>query len=128
MSGTSSRPISQYEITLPAELGKNQWQGQFHIDTKLTASAAKAYDFQFVIETEDDCPQVTMKLTDAGDTNFFIEERNDVIGGEPMTFTWSGVTLKEGTDAEAIRLFFDFGGSPGDTNVKISKIIFREAK
>ena len=117
-----------WELTLPADLGKNQWQGQFHIDTKLTASAAKAYDFQFVIETEDDCPQVTMKLTDAGDTNFFIEERNDVAGGEPMTFTWSGVTLKEGTDASAIRLFFDFGGSPGGTNVKISKIIFREHK
>ena len=117
-----------YEITLPDGLGKNQWQGQFHIDTKLTASASKKYDFQFVIETDNDCPQVTMKLTDAGDTNFFIEERNDVAGGEPMTFTWSGVALKEGTDASAIRLFFDFGGSPGGTNVKISRIIFRESK
>ena len=38
----------------------------------------------------------------------------------------SGVTLKEGTDASAIRLFFDFGGSPGGTNVKISKIILKE--
>ena len=117
-----------YEITLPDGLGKNQWQGQFHIDTKLTASASKKYDFQFVIETDNDCPQVTMKLTDAGDTKFFIEERNDVAGGEPMTFTWSGVALKEGTDASAIRLFFDFGGSPGGTNVKISRIIFRESK
>jgi hypothetical protein len=115
-----------YEITLPADLGKNQWQGQFHIDTKLTASAAKTYNFQFTIETDNDCPQVTMKLTDAGDTNFFIEERNDVAGGEPLTFTWNGVTLKEGTDASAIRLFFDFGGSPGGTNVKISKITFKE--
>ena len=115
-----------YEITLPADLGKNQWQGQFHIDTQLTASAAKTYNFQFTIETDNDCPQVTMKLTDAGDTNYFIEERNDVAGGEPLTFTWSGVTLKEGADASAIRLFFDFGGSPGGTNVKISKIIFKE--
>ena len=117
-----------YELTLPADQGKNQWQGQFHIDTKLTASASKKYDFQFVIETDADCPQVTMKLTDAGDTNFFIEERNNVAGDEPLTFTWSGVTLKEGTDASAIRLFFDFGGSPGGTNVKISKIILRESK
>ncbi len=117
-----------YELTLPADQGKNQWQGQFHIDTKLTASASKKYDFQFVIETDADCSQVTMKLTDAGDTNFFIEERNDVAGGEPLTFTWSGVTLKEGSDASAIRLFFDFGGSPGGTNVKISKIILRESK
>jgi hypothetical protein len=116
-----------YEITLPADLGKNQWQGQFHIDTKLTASAAKAYNLQFVIEVDQDCPQVTMKLTDAGDTNCFIEERNDVQAGDPMVFTWNSVTLKEGIDAEAIRLFFDFGGCPGGTNVKISKIIFKEA-
>ena len=116
-----------YELTLPADQGKNQWQGQFHIDTKLTASASKKYDFQFVIETDADCPQVTMKLTDAGDTNFFIEERNDVPEGSNV-FSWSGVTLKEGTDADAIRFFLDFGGCPGGTNVKISKIILRESK
>ena len=116
-----------YELTLPTDQGKNQWQGQFHIDTKLTASASKKYDFQFVIETDADCPQVTMKLTDAGDTNFFIEERNDVPEGSNV-FSWTGVILKEGTDAEAIRFFLDFGGCPGGTNVKISKIILREAK
>ena len=112
---------------MPADQGKNQWQGQFHIDTKLTASASKKYDFQFVIETDADCPQVTMKLTDAGDTNFFIEERNDVPEGSNV-FSWTGVILKEGTDADAIRFFLDFGGCPGGTNVKISKIILREAK
>ena len=115
-----------YEITLPAENGNLQWQSQFHIDTKLTASAAKTYDFQFTIETDNDCPQVTMKLTDAGDTNWFVEERNDVIGGEALTFAWYNVILKEGADAEAIRFFLDFGGSPSGTNVKISQIIFRE--
>ena len=116
-----------YEITLPADLGKNQWQGQFHIDTKLTASASKKYDFNFVIEVDQDCPTVTMKLTDAGDTNYFIEERNNVEEGTHV-FAWTGLTLKEGTDAEAIRLFFDFGGCPGGTNVKISKIVFKEAQ
>ena len=115
-----------WELTLPADLGKNQWQGQFHIDTKLTASAEKTYNFYMIMESDQDLSQVTFKLTDAGDTNFFIEERNDVPGGEPFILKRSGVTLKEGTDAEAIRLFFDFGGSPGGTNVKISKIIFKE--
>ena len=115
-----------WELTLPAENGSSQWQSQFHIDTKLTASAAKTYNFQFEIEVDQDCPQVTMKLTDAGDTNWFTEERNDVAAGEPMTFSWSGVQTHEGADASAIRLFFDFGGSPGGTNVKISKIVFKE--
>ena len=117
-----------YGLTLPEGLGGSQWQGQFHIDTKLTASAAKTYNFQFEIETDQDCPQVTMKLTDAGDTNFFIEERHDVLGGDTQIFTWKGVSLKEGTDASAIRLFFDFGGSTSGTNVKISKIVFKEAQ
>ena len=116
-----------YELTLPEGMGGSQWQGQFHIDTKLTASASKAYNFYLVMEADNDCPQVTFKLTDAGDSNYFIEERNDVKAGEPFILKREGVTLKEGLDAEAIRLFFDFGGSPAGTNVKISKIYFEEA-
>ena len=116
-----------YEITLPVGLGGSQWQGQFHIDTKLTASAAKTYNFYLVMEADNDCPQVTFKLTDAGDTNFFIEERNDVKADVPFVLKREGVTLKEGKDATAIRLFFDFGGSPAGTHVKISKIYFEEA-
>ncbi len=115
-----------YEITLPEGLGGSQWQGQFHIDTKLTASAEKAYNFYLVMETTNDCPGVTFKLTDSGDSNFFIEERVDVPAGG-FVFKREGVTLKEGTDASAIRLFFDFGGSPSGTNVKISKIYLEEA-
>ena len=115
-----------YEITLPEGLGGSQWQGQFHIDTKLTASASKTYNFQLVMETDQDCPQVTIKLTDAGDTNFFCEGRHDITADEPYVYTLKGATLKEGKDAEAIRLFFDFGGSPAGTHVKISKIVFKE--
>ena len=116
-----------YEITIPEGMGGSQWQGQFHIDTKLTASAAKAYNFYFVMETDNDCPGVTVKLTDAGDSNFFCEGRHDVKADEPFIFKLEGATLKEGKDAEAIRLFFDFGGSPAGTYVKISKIYFEEA-
>jgi hypothetical protein len=116
-----------YEIILPEGMGGSQWQGQFHIDTKLTASAAKQYHFQLVMETDADCPGVTIKLTDAGDTNFFCEGRHDITADEPYVFTLKGATLSEGKDAEAIRLFFDFGGSPAGTKVKISKIVFKEA-
>ena len=117
-----------YEITLPEGIGGSQWQGQFHIDTKLTASASKAYNFQLVMEADNDCPQVTVKLTDSGDTNFFCEGRHDITADEPYVFTLKGATLREGTDASAIRLYFDFGGSPAGTKVKISKIIFKEAQ
>ena len=114
-----------YEITLPEGMGGSQWQGQFHIDTKLTASGSKAYNFQLVMEADNDCPGVTIKLTDSGDTNFFCEGRHDITADEPFVYTLKGATLKEGTDATAIRLFFDFGGSPAGTKVKISKIVFK---
>lgn len=117
-----------YELTMPAELGSQQWQGQFHIDTELTASAAKAYHFQVVLEADNDCPGITIKLTDDGDANFFCEGRHAIKADEPFVYTLKNATLKEGTDAAAIRLFFDFGGTPAGTNVKISKIIFKEAE
>ena len=117
-----------YQLTLPEGLGGSQWQGQFHIDTKLTASAAKTYNFKMVMESDQDLPGVTIKLTDAGDTNFFCEGRHDIPGGEKFVFTLKGATLKEGSDASAIRLFFDFGGSPAGANIKISQIVFKEVQ
>lgn len=116
-----------WEIIIPDGMGGSQWQGQFHIDTKLTASASKTYNFYLVMEADADCPQVTFKLTDAGDSNYFFEERNDVKADEPFVFKREGLTLKDGIDAEAIRMFFDFGGSPAGTHIKISKIYFEEA-
>ena len=80
-----------------------------------------------VLEADNDCPGVTIKLTDSGDSNFFCEGRHDIKADEPYVYTLKNATLKEGTDASAIRLFFDFGGSTPGANVKISKIIFKEA-
>ena len=117
-----------YELTLPEGLGGSQWQGQFHIDTNLTASAAKKYNFKMVMETDQDLPGVTIKLTDGGDTNFFCEGRHDISSDKPFVFTLKGATLKEGTDASAIRLFFDFGGSPAGSHIKISQIVFKEVE
>ena len=115
------------ELTLPDGMGGSQWQGQFHIDTDLTAKADKEYHFQVVVTADADCPGVTIKLTDSGDSNFFCEGRHDIKADEPYTFTLKNAKLKEGTDASALRLFFDFGGSTPGTKVKISKIVFKEA-
>ena len=115
------------ELTLPEGMGGSQWQGQFHIDTDLTAKANKEYHFQVVVTADADCPGVTIKLTDSGDSNFFCEGRHDIKADEPYTFTLKNAKLKDGADASAIRLFFDFGGSTPGTKVKISKIVFKEA-
>ena len=80
-----------------------------------------------VVTADADCPGVTIKLTDSGDSNFFCEGRHDIKADEPYTFTLKNAKLKDGADASAIRLFFDFGGSTPGTKVKISKIVFKEA-
>ena len=117
----------EWFITIPEGIGSSQWQGQFHIDTKLTASGSKAYHVQVQVEADADLPQVTFKLTDSGDNNFFFAERKDVAADTPNVFTWKNVMLAEGTDASTLRFFFDFGGSPGGAHVKISKIVLKEA-
>ena len=121
-----SHSNSDWNITLPVGLGGSQWQGQFHIDTKLTASASKTYNVQLTIEADDDLPQVTFKFTDAGDSNFFFEERKDVSADVQNVLVWKNVKLRDGLDASSLRFFFDFGGSPGGTHVKISNIVFKE--
>lgn len=116
-----------WTVNLPEGLGTDQWMGQFHIDTKLSASAAKKYNFYCLIEAEEDCPGVTVKFTDKGDDNYFCQERIEVKGGTPYVFKLEDAVLAKGNDGENLRLFFDFGGCPGGQTVKISKIYFEES-
>ena len=68
-------------------------------------------------------PGVTIKLTDgADDNNFFVADRHQIIADKPFTYKVTGVKLPVG-DAAKLSLFFDFGGTPGGTHVKISDII-----
>ena len=120
---------NSYSFTLATET-VNQWQAQFFIiptdATKISLSADKKYDFQCTVELSQDVPQVTFKLTDStNDGNFLFTERRDITAYEPFVFT-----LKEqaGIDADAVKMVFDFGGNPADTEVIIKDIILREHK
>ena len=80
-----------------------------------------------VIEADNDASGVTVKLTDAvDDNNFFFANRCDVTADKPCIFKAESVSLPVG-DAGALSLFFDFGGTPEGTRVKISKIYIEEA-
>ncbi len=124
-----------YEFDIPEGIGGSQWQGQFAIETTLTAEIAKLYNFYCLVETDNDCPGVTIKLTetnvddtDAGkrDQNFYFADRHDVSGSKAFVYKAEGVSLAQ-HDAHALSLVFDFGGSPAGTHVKISKIYFEES-
>lgn len=116
-----------YTVTMPEGMGGDQWQGQFPINTDLTASMDATYNFSCTIEATDDCPGVTIKLTESDDAekhdnNFFFADRHNVPGGEPYIYTVKNVKLPL-NDAHALSLFFDFGGTPVGTTVKISNIV-----
>lgn len=120
-----------WNVTLPEGMGGGQWQGQFPINTTLTAAADATYDFSCTIEADTDCEGITIKLvetdvdsTDEGkrDSNMFFDARHNVKEGEPYVYTVKGAKIAK-ADAHALSLFFDFGGSPVGANVKISNIV-----
>ncbi len=115
-----------WNVTMPEGMGGDQWQGQFPINTTLTASMDDTYNFSCTIEADNDCKGVTIKLTETDDEakhddNFFFADRHDVEAYEPFVYTVKNVKLPK-NDAHALSLFFDFGGTPIGTNVKISNI------
>ena len=121
-----------YEFDIPEGIGGSQWQGQFAIQTTLTAEMAKKYNFYCLVEADNDCPGVTIKFTETDeadgtkhDDNFFFADRHDVTGGKAFVYKAEGVSLSK-NDAHALSLVFDFGGSPAGTHIKISKIYFEE--
>ena len=122
-----------WQITMPEGLGSQQWQGQFPINTTLTASKNKAYNFYCVVEADNDIPGLTIKLTETDDAdgtkhdnNFFFADRHQVTADKAYIYKAENVTLPMG-DAHALSLFFDFGGTAAGTVVKVSKIYFEEA-
>ena len=119
-----------WELDIPAEMGSQQWQGQFPINTSLTASMSDSYTFSCTIEADNDIPGLTIKLTETDDAdgtkhdnNFFFADRHDVTADKAFTYKVTGAKLPQ-NDAHALSLFFDFGGTPAGTHVKIKDIIF----
>ena len=127
-----SHKDNKWELTLSDGMGGSQWQGQFPINTTLTAAMSDKYDFSCTVYADVDLPGVTIKLTETDDAekhdnNFFFADRHDVKGGEEFVYTVKGVQLPL-NDAHALSLFFDFGGSPAGTHVEISNIIFQKSE
>ncbi|MGX8694965.1 MAG: hypothetical protein ACSW8D_01150 [Prevotella sp.] len=117
-----------WSVTLPAEMGGLQWQGQFPINTTIATKQSDKYSFSCTLTADNDCEGITIKLVESDDadgtkhdSNFYFAERHDVKADEPYVYTVTGVSLPL-NDAHALSLFFDFGGSPVGTVVEISNI------
>ena len=113
-------------IALP-QATTDRWQAQVPFSTTLgITDVNQEYDFLAVIESNTSF-KAMVKLTDANDDNnfFFANEKDLVAGGETRVVARQ---CKLGNPAESLKLFFDFGGNPTNTEIRITKIIFQTHK
>lgn len=120
---------NKWTVTLPADMGTQQWQGQFPINTTIPAKLGEAYNFSCTLTADADCSGVTIKLTDKADAgSFFVTDRHDIKADEPFVYKFTGLSLSGKADAAALALVFDFAGSPAGTKVVVSDIILEKAQ
>ena len=117
---------NNYTVTLP-EATTDQWQAQVAFaNTGMSATSDKAYDFYLVMNSTQDHPGVTVKLTQDGDDNlFFFADRHQLAAYEDYVYK---VVAMPGIDASNLKLVLDFGGNAAGTEVTIKDIIFRESQ
>ena len=115
----------KYTFSLPSATS-DQWQAQCFIipTTDLPLSAAPNYDFSCILNSSTDIKKVTLKLTDTtNDGNFLFTENVNLTAFEDYVFYLSDLP---GIDAAAVKMVFDFGGNPDNTEVSVSNIVLKD--
>ena len=116
---------NEYLLKLPSATFA-QWQAQFHIipDNPVALESSKSYDFSVVLNATTDIKAVTLKLTENGnDDNFLFTENVNLTAFEDYIFDLSDLP---GIDAAAVKMVFDFGGNPDNTEVTIKRIVLKD--
>ena len=116
---------NEYLLKLPSATFA-QWQAQFFIipDNPVALESSKSYDFSVVLNSTTDIKAVTLKLTENGnDDNFLFTENVNLSAFEDYIFDLSDLP---GIDAAAVKMVFDFGGNPDNTEVTIKRIVLKD--
>lgn len=116
----------EYSFVLP-QATYERWQAQVPFETTLGISDTSVeYDFLAIIESSEDLTAM-VKLTDASDdNNYFFADETKLAAGAETRVVKQKVTV--GNPCDALKLFFDFGGNPAGTEIKIKDIIFQVHK
>ncbi|MDL2213325.1 hypothetical protein LJC72_00030 [Bacteroides sp. OttesenSCG-928-D19] len=113
----------KYTITMPSATFE-QWQAQAAFITDMSTVSTVNYDFRCIFNSSQDINGVTIKLQlDGNDDLYYFVERVDLKAYEDYTFKKVDMP---GIDMDKIRLVFDFGGNPDNTEVTISGIVLQE--
>lgn len=115
---------SSYSITFP-DATDAQWQNQVSFITDdLATTSAVNYDFSVTMNATNDISQVTVKMAQNDDDDTYLfTERIDLKAGEDIVLDLKGLA---GVDMSRVKLIFDFGGNPANTDVVIKNITLQE--
>ncbi|MDR2145735.1 MAG: hypothetical protein LBE91_04660 [Tannerella sp.] len=118
---------TEYSTSFP-DATNLQWQNQIAFVTdNVTTVPTEKYDFRVTLNASNDIKQVTVKLTQAinsdNDAVYIFTHRVDLTAGEDIVVA---LTDMEGKDMDPAKLVFDFGGNPANTDVVIKDIILQK--
>lgn len=117
---------TQYSINFP-DATDLQWQNQLvFVTDNVSTIAAEKYDFRVTLNASNEIRQATVKLTQAinddDDAVFIFAERVDLPAGKDFVLE---LVDMQGKDMDPVKLVFDFGGNPANTDVVIKDIILQ---
>ena len=120
---TVTQKDGSYKVILPIATS-DKWQAQVKLNSTVSSSAEKAYDFSVTVTPNQNHDKVTVKLTStSSDDSYLFDKDFKVEGGKPNELKITGV---QGIDAEKLTLVFDFGYNPENFEAEISDITFSE--
>lgn len=130
--GFSDNGDGSFTFTLP-EATFERWQAQCHFDTALAIEDPNVeYDFCCYVESNVDL-NIMFKLVQADesdqvkhDNNFFFADEEQVAGSTQYKFWRTKVKPSMGEAMHAVNMFFDFGGNPAGSEIKVSKMILQK--
>jgi len=86
-------------------------------------SSSNKYDFQVVLKSSTDIAKATVKLTDSSNDGLYLFTENVALSaGVEKTVTYRELT---GIESSSVKMVFDFGGNPANTDIVISNILLR---
>lgn len=114
-----------YTVTLPTATTE-RWQAQMALHTGLALNADTHYDFSVILTSTTDIPAATVKLCQSDDDNTILMNQEGTVSlqaNEPIA-VW-GADLP-GVDISNLKIVFDFGGNPANTEIIIESIVLKD--
>lgn len=118
----------EYTFKLPAATF-DRWQAQCVMNTTLSAELNTDYDFSVTIHSNNDLSTVTAKLVDGSNDGLFLGGTDapfKVSAGADYKFQIAKAQFSGDANPQNLKIVFDFGTNPDNTEITVSEIIFQK--